>query len=199
MTKARSISPPHREPNGRISRTKKADLTAVEAAEQLDEIRRLESRRIMNVAVNNPSRRGEDRALMGGIGEAVAAYEAAFTLMQRLVNVGGEIEASELYYAGTRYLNLWTDWRRAKGLPVGHIIAGGSDAVEDDERANQLWSKIARAESAVRTVSVKAQWIVRHICADAGLKADMRELSPNDTVALVLGLRLLHEHFTENS
>lgn len=202
MTAKPSISPPHRESSGRKQRpsTQKAEPSAVNVAAMLEEIRRQErDRRIRDVA-NNPARKGEIRALMGGLGEAVIAYENAFTLMQKLVNGGGLVEASALYFAGTRYMNLWTEWRGVVGLPLGFVASDGpaGAALEQEgtrERAEAIWGDILKAEHAIEQRGSRALWVVRHVCRDMCLKADMSELSPNDTIALVNGLHALHTHW----
>lgn len=177
-------------------------ITAAEiAAMQADHERRQASIE-RQVATNNPSRRGYEGEWDGRAAEACIAYDAAFRLMQSMINIGsdreGEIRAQSLYDAYSAMCRLWDNYRRAKYLPVGldarfrDGAAGEATALD----AGAILDQIIEAESAVEALAgSRSRWLIRHFTERVDNRAGMTAMIGTEAIGTVAGLVALVKHF----
>ena len=185
-----------REPNGRLQRPSTAKS-------QADATRKREEAALRHI-IHNPSRKGYTGERAGAAGEACIIYQQAFSLAQRLVSAGGDVEDRLLYDAYSAMCRLWDSYRRAAGLDTGHDVrfheSIGGDGIASDIDPASIMATIVKAEGAIADIvkgpeGKRAAFIIRACTESIQARGDLHQMSGPDTVTLIAGLYALTVHF----
>lgn len=169
-----SISPKHREPNGRAKRDNtKAALEAADRAQRL---------KVQKTVMDQPHRQGStDQKCATALGQFCMRYKLR----------------DECYRAGEEYGLLHRRWQMViAGIkPEGHKGSGNVQEEVTQELARKLTSRVEDAEDALRSAIVpNAYPWVRHITVDFPTQ-DIRELPAISRNPITYGLLALAVHF----
>lgn len=165
-----SISPPHREKNGRRKRATRTEIAeAQKRAEQKEQ----------DQVLSQPHRRGDgDQRLHCALGQACKRLKLR----------------EELYRAGDEYATLVRYWRVsiASIASQGHTASGIPTEPITRELADKLTARLEAADNVLKR-SGAYPW-VRHICVDYPVQ-DIRQFPPAGLPKIQQGLFDLAIHF----